>query len=240
MQARDRRTQNLARGPGSRLAPNSYRPEHIPQWLPDHWLQHPNGDFLALRLRHPMQRRAAAVRLIQMASDMGVQAAARFLGIPDTWPERRAGNQRLPIALFLNDREIALLADRISDTTCTTDYRHRRISLATWTLPQRDWATIWGQVTPRPGTTPPHGSRRKHQAASEFIWSRVTGSERALAPLIPALLPQLRHRRHWGSIANYLARPGANTHYAQLKRLLEEYADQLASAIDVATRSHPG
>ncbi|MFE2874508.1 TniQ family protein [Streptomyces roseus] len=76
MQARDRRSQNLARGPSSRLGSDSYRPEHIPQWLPDHWLQYPNGDLLAPRLRHPMQRRAAAVRLIQMVSRMGVQAAA--------------------------------------------------------------------------------------------------------------------------------------------------------------------
>ncbi|WP_406417338.1 hypothetical protein OH809_35710 [Streptomyces sp. NBC_00873] len=163
---------------------------------------------------------------------MVVQAAARFLGIPDTWPERRAGNQRLPIAPFLNDREIELLANRISDTTCTTDYRHRRISLATWTLPQTHWATIWGQVTPRSGTTPPHDSPRKHQAASEFVWSRVTGSERALAPVIPGLPPQLRHRRHWGSIAGCLAGPGANTHYAQLNPLLTEYADRLAIAVD--------
>lgn len=167
-----------------------------------------------------------------MVSDMVVQAAARFLGIPDTWPERRAGNQRLPIAPFLNDREIELLANRISDTTCTTDYRHRRISLATWTLPQTHWATIWGQVTPRSGTTPPHDSPRKHQAASEFVWSRVTGSERALAPVIPGLPPQLRHRRHWGSIAGCLAGPGANTHYAQLNPLLTEYADRLAIAVD--------
>ncbi|MFF4755312.1 hypothetical protein ACWD5R_41185 [Streptomyces sp. NPDC002514] len=64
------------------------------------------------------------------------------------------------------------------------------------------------------------------------IWSRVTGSERALAPLIPALPPQLRHRRHWGSIANSLATLRPNTHYAQLKLLLTEYADQLASTID--------
>ncbi|MGW7259575.1 hypothetical protein [Streptomyces sp. NPDC054834] len=180
MQARDRRSQNLARGPSSRLDPNSYRPEHIPQWLPDHWLQYPNGDLLAPRLRHPMQRRAAAVRLIQMVSDMGVQAAARFLGIPDTWPERRAGNQRLPIALFLNDREIELLANQISDTT---------------TGPLSGRRSLRG-----PGTTPPFDNPWKHQAASEFVWSRVTGSERALAPLIPALPPQLRHRRHWGSM----------------------------------------
>ncbi len=120
----------------------------------------------------------------------------------------------------------------ISDTTCTTDHHHRRISLTTWTLPQRDWATIWGQVTPRLGTTQPHDSSRKHQAASEFVWSRVTGRERALAPLTPALPPQLRHRKHWGSIAYSLAGPGQNTHYAQLKPLLTEYADQLASTID--------
>ncbi|KUJ41743.1 hypothetical protein ACZ90_67840 [Streptomyces albus subsp. albus] len=166
-----------------------------------------------------------------MVSDMGVQAAARFLGIPGTWPERRGGNQRLPIALFLNDRETDLLANRISDITCTTDDRHRRISLATWRPPQTHRATIWGQVTPRPGPTRPLDSPRKHQAVSEFVWSRATGSERALAPRIPALPPQLRHRRT-GSIAHCLATPGLNTHYVQLKPLLTEYADQLASTID--------
>ncbi|ADI12631.1 hypothetical protein SBI_09513 [Streptomyces bingchenggensis BCW-1] len=40
----------------------------------------------------------------------------------------------------------------------------------------------------------------------------TTGSERVLAPLIPALPPQLRHRRHWGSIASCLATPRPNTH----------------------------
>ncbi|MET9660457.1 hypothetical protein [Streptomyces sp. NPDC006510] len=110
--------------------------------------------------------------------------------------------------------------------------RDEALSLATWTLPQTHWATIWGQVTPRPGTTPPLDSPRKHQAASEFVRPRVTRSERALAPPIPALPPQLRHRRHWESIANCLAAPGPNTHYAQLKPLLTEHADQLASTID--------
>ncbi|EST35504.1 hypothetical protein M878_05440 [Streptomyces roseochromogenus subsp. oscitans DS 12.976] len=131
--------------------------------LSDHWLQFPNGDLLTPRLRYPVQRRAAVVRLIQMVSAMGVHEAARFLGVPDTRPERRAGHQRLPIALFLNDRKIELLANRISDTTCTTDQRHRRISLATRTLPPTHRATVWGQVAPRPDTTPPLDSPRKHQ-----------------------------------------------------------------------------
>lgn len=42
----------------------------------------------------------------------------------------------------------------------------------------------------------------------------------------------MRYRRHWGSIANSLAKAGPNTRHAQLKPFLTEYADQFVSNID--------
>ncbi|MFI5986956.1 TniQ family protein, partial [Streptomyces sp. NPDC051555] len=237
-QAQEHRSRNLGRGPGRRLDPNLYRPEHVPQWLPDHWLQHPNGERLTAHLHRPMHRRAAAVQLIQMMSDMSVQEAELFLGIQGTYLELGDGDHRLPVALLLNDRELEVLANRSREAICPTDYRHRRKSLPSWTLPQSHWATIWQQIAPRPGTTPPHDGPRKHQAASEFVWARVTGSERPLAPRIPVLPPQLRHRKSWASLADALATPGPNTHYSQLSLLLANYADELAAVVDRNPHGH--
>lgn len=93
---------------------------------------------------------------------------------------------------------------------------------------------IWG--TSVPGPVQPVLDDRKRQEASAFVWAHVTQGEPRFAPRpIEAGQPE-QVRKNWtgrrGNLWHKLARPGRFVHYIELRKLLIEHGDRLASDID--------
>jgi len=93
-----------------------------------------------------------------------------------------------------------------------------------------------GQLPPVPGPHQPELGDRKRQIASVYVWAQVTSGEHYFAPRpIEAGQPELI-RRTWaarrGATWHQLARSDPLNHYAHLRALLTEHAQQLAAGID--------
>ncbi|WP_439678215.1 TniQ family protein [Embleya sp. MST-111070] len=228
-------TRTLVRGPGIRRHQARHPPEHVPQWLPDAWTIH-----LSSRPANHRARRLAAIRLVQMASDMDLGEAARYLGIPESWwridDRRPHSGRRLPRNLFEQDDALARLATLLDAVPAPTDYRHRRTSLDGWTLPGEEWRAIHRRLPPLRHRVDAAYDTRKRQAASEFVWSRVTHSEPDLAPRIPHVIDHSPWFRR--NLAGTTAGP-PSPHYLVMRRLLDSYATRLALRIDQARSPNP-
>jgi hypothetical protein len=216
------RTRALIRGPKSRLRHTGYLPDHIPQWLPDDWLTHlTDDDKPTSRRQQDLLRRAAAIRLVQMASNTDSGEASRFLGISDVWwlPDAIPHwNQRLPRNVFQHDDDLARLADTLDGRTDLIDFRRRRLSLVGWILPEREGRTIHAQHPAPGGRGGPELDEHRRRTVSDFIRTRVTGSERRLAP----------HTAETGRVSwswrriSHAKPPTPGSPYVPLRRLLQE------------------
>ncbi|MFF8717373.1 TniQ family protein [Streptomyces sp. NPDC015184] len=242
-------SRTLAPGPVAPERPGSYRPEHVPQQLPENWYTPLlKGPFQHYAGRHLVLRRTAAVRLVQLTTDMAMAQAAHYLGIPDNWlryslGSHRGGGPHLAKNPFAFDDALEAIAHLLDNLPDPTDYRHRRTQLDGWTLPRADWGAIRDQL---PSTY--HGMTRikldpyKHQCASTFIWTTVTGSERCLAPALPETPTDPAFQATWharaGSLHHHLAR-SEGSYYKALRNLLTEYATGLARDIDQHLPKHP-
>ncbi|MFE6849106.1 hypothetical protein [Streptomyces sp. NPDC057686] len=146
-------------------------------------------------------RRSAAVRLVQLATGMDPGAAADYLGIPASWHSSHVKQPRLPNHWHYDySRErlreafsrLASCAPAAPAASTAVDYRARRLHDMDWTLDARDWELISVQISKQEEGLSPSKSTllplddSLRDVASTFIWSRVTGSERCLAPTISA------------------------------------------------------
>lgn len=91
-------------------------------------------------------------------------------------------------------------------------------------------------MPPLPGPIRPPVGDRKRQDASVYIWVQVTQGEHLFAPR-PIEAEQPQHvQREWALRRNTtwynLVRPNTFRHYADLRKLLAEYVQQLARDID--------
>ncbi|MFF3879135.1 hypothetical protein [Streptomyces sp. NPDC001978] len=96
------------------------------------------------------------------------------------------------------------------------------------------WRTIHDQHPAPGGRGGPELDEQRRRTASDFIWTRVTGSERRLAP---HTAQTARVSWSWRRISHAKA-PGPGSPCIALRRLLEEYARDLASRIDAAPANH--
>ena len=166
-------------------------------------------------------------------------SAAKLVGMPTThadqsvhalhcWARSRPDPGEFETAL-------RQLADELDSAPHLINYQRRREALNYWCI---DTAT-WQQLLNRLGHS--HIGQmelgdRKRQAASIFVWTRVTQSEHLLAPqpILDQLPPEVR--KTWRPTLGYICRaflagrggPGA----LRLKGILDEYADTLAASID--------
>lgn len=228
------------------LRPEHWGPENIPAFLEQSWFE----DHLAcLDCGSPRTvkaaRRIAAATLVQWTAGGSIGDAARYLGF------NPGGGQYAPtndLARWLTAlepdqftralREITLRLDQASGLV---NYQHRRQVLQGWALTAQEWNDIIGCLPPVPGPVQPVIDERKRQEASAFVWARVTQGEPRYAPRpIEASQPEpvrrewTVHRANtWGKIAS----PGRIAHYAELRRLLIEHADQLARDTDDRTEA---
>ncbi|MFJ6247450.1 MULTISPECIES: TniQ family protein [unclassified Streptomyces] len=224
--------------PTNTLTDLGIAPEYIPQCLPGSWLlaatlKDSERDLTSYRLR-----RVLPVHLVQAISSMNFLEAAAFLGIPTSWttqnrlriksldPRRDLQNGDLPATLRLLAHQV-LGQERV-------DYRSRRMQFSRWSIDDRTWDELCRQRPPGRGRKPNEHTR---ECASAFVWSYITGSEFALAPVFqPPMrphdrtlsldMPHLTKLRRWES-----KEPPIPASW--LCTALEEYARQV-----IATVSH--
>ncbi|MEV6129152.1 TniQ family protein [Streptomyces violaceusniger] len=170
-------------------------PEHIPQSLPSSWLLAATleDSEQALTSRRRL-RRILPVHLVQAISDMNFLEAAAFLGIPTSWTTQ--GRLRVrPLNPYqdLKDRELPATLERLAEHVISQeciDYRARRTQFSRWSIDDRTWNELCRHRPPGRGRKPNDHTR---ECASAFVWSYVTGSEFALAPVFqPPMRPHDR------------------------------------------------
>jgi hypothetical protein len=227
-QRADRRSRGR-RAPAPQI---TFAPGHIPEHLQDDWyherFRHIGGNTRLLR-------RAAALRLVQMAAGGSLAEAAAFLGIDHRYLKASPGSA----ASTDNPAEFRLavhaLARQLSATPDLINYKHRRDILQDWCISPAAWQGIISQLPPTKGPFQPELSDCKRQFASEAVWARITQGEHLLAPrIIESQAPSgdpTWHRRRDNMWHFYLATP-PKPHYAILRKILNAYADTLSAAID--------
>jgi hypothetical protein len=141
-------------------------------------------------------RRVLPVHLVQAISDMNFLEAAAFLGIPTSWTTQ--GRLRVrPLNPYqdLKDRDLPATLERLAEHVISQesiDYRARRTQFSRWSIDGRTWDELCRLHRRGRGPKP---TERTRECASAFVWSYVTGSEFALAPVFqPPMRPQTDHR----------------------------------------------
>lgn len=219
---------------------DDYRPEHIAAFLQPDWYQRHLARFSGMAPK--IVRRTAAVRLVQWAIGGSQGNAATYLGINPgqaqfktasgtrPWAQARFQPADFDAAL----RELA--AELQTPRQPLIDYLRRRQALQEWALGASTWEALVSELPPIPGPVRPVVDDRKRQDASAFIWTQVTCGEHLFAPR-PIEAGQPSHlQREWAQRRNttwfQLTRPDPLRHYADLRKALTQYAEQLARDID--------
>ncbi len=228
-------------GPHSPKAParaSTYRPEHVPALLEQRW----HDEHLA-SLGYQgatTMRRAGSVLLVQWASGGSLGDAARYVGIRTGRSQHSFGPE---LARWLRDHgskdfidALLSLAAQLDDTPGLVNYQNRRQAMQGWCLDPGTWQELTSHLPPVPGPVQPVLDDRKRQEASAFVWAHVTQGEPRFAPRpIEASQPD-PVREDWtgrrGNLWHKLTRPGRFVHYIELRKLLIEYGDLLATDID--------
>lgn len=229
------------RQPGARRAPAPnvrFGPEHIPEQLQDDWF---DRHFRHLGGASPrLIRRAAAVRLVQMAAGGPLSDAAAFLGIDHRYASASLSSTLATAASDASPAQFRIavhaLAQQLNDTRNLIDYQHRRAALRTWCIDIATWQTLTGQLPRTKGPFQPDLGDCKREFASQIVWTRITHGEHLLAPCPiqdqqPRPDPTWTERRTsmWSAC---LASP-PKPHYTDLNKILRPHADSLAATIDL-------
>ncbi|MFF8397821.1 TniQ family protein [Streptomyces sp. NPDC016172] len=222
---------------------DDYRAEHIPAFLEHDWYQRHLARFSGHAPK--FRRRAAAVQLVQWSMGGSRSDAAAFLGInpnrvqfkvasePRFWAQAGCDPTELDAAL----RQLA--SELGAHPHLFVDYRRRREALRGWALDRTTWIDLINKMQPLPGSIRPDFDDRKRQEASVFVWTQVTQGEHLFAPRTIAAKQPSNVRRRWAQRRSttwfQLTRPDSLRHYAELRRVLDDYARRLASAIGSGT-----
>jgi TniQ len=219
---------------------SGYQPEHIPAFLEPEWHERYLASCAGSAVKSV--RRAAAVRLVQWVMGGTYDDAAQFLGITpvqthllstrETRHSARAGCNPLQF-----DRALRALASELQSTRQPLiDYRRRRQALHEWVLSIDAWNALVRELPPTRFQTRTLTGDRKRQDASVFIWTLVTRGEHLFAPrpleaAQPTEIQQRWAARRYATWFQF-SRPDPLRHYADLRRLLTNYAQRLARDID--------
>ncbi|UKL04872.1 MULTISPECIES: TniQ family protein [unclassified Streptomyces] len=217
-----------------------YQPEHIPAFLEPDWHQRHLASYAGSRSK--TARRIAAIRLVQQVMGGSDQAAAEFLEIPPI--QRyvlRGRDTRWPLSSGCSpidfDRALrALTSELQSPCKPPIDYRRRRQALHEWVISPDTWNALIRHLPRSPHVTQIDFGDRKRQTASVYVWTLITQGEHLFAPrpLEAAQPPEVRQQ--WARRRNttwfQFTRPNPMSHYAEMRRILSEYAQQLARDID--------
>ncbi|MFD4018492.1 TniQ family protein [Streptomyces sindenensis] len=165
------------------MAPASLGWQHIPQFLPETWLQQhfdvPAHTYQALRHALPIQ-------LVQMAAGGSQQLSAHRLGV--TWQSAMASlykaRRDAADAGVTNAVTVGLqrLASHLDAAPELVDYHHRRQALSTWTLPPDDWERMSADLAP--GTSRRFDAAVRHGTATALIWMSITQGHHRRSPVM--------------------------------------------------------
>ena len=219
-----------------------FRPEHVPQHLPEEWLRRHFGAS-ATAVSMDVLQRATTVRLVQMLAGGSKEQAARYLGFPK--PARhRAILERLPATAGLTpprraddrfDEFVRAVAGELRAGSLV-NYQARRTALSDWALEEGAWQRL--AATARARTDGRRLGRGPHDlldrlAASVAIWQRATHGHYRYAPLLrtaPGDWSRRNDRVTWKIMHGHSSSPVG----VELHRLLNDYADALGHRIDAA------
>ncbi|MFF7793471.1 hypothetical protein [Streptomyces sp. NPDC007991] len=218
----------------------NYQPEHIPAFLEPDWYQRHLASCAGSEAKSV--RRAAAVRLVQWAEGGTYDEAAQFLGITpvqtrlltarETRRSARTGCNPLEF-----DRALRALASELqSPLQPLIDYRRRRKALQEWVLSIDAWNALVREFPPTLGQSRTLTDDRKRQNVSVFIWTLVTQGEHLFAPRPLEAAQPTEIQQQWAARRNttwfQMSRPSPLRHYADLRNVLDKYAQRLAWDID--------
>lgn len=241
---------NLARNLKEPVRATRFRPEHIPQFLEEHWYQRYFSHMEGIAIVH--LRRTVALRLCQAASGGAIQKAADrmslFLGDPAITARiadspkrvhRWARNRPNPLEFEAAIRDLAAELDARDNLI---DYERRRKSLTEWCIGPQPWQEIKTRIAVPGGGHAPGGgfakdlTDRKRNIASVILWALVTQGEHVFAPtpICDQQDPQTQKKWRmsvdavWARMRHRTTRPTD----AQLITALNEYAAYLIPIID--------
>ncbi|MEW1724806.1 TniQ family protein [Streptomyces sp. NPDC093109] len=215
-------------------------PERIPQSLPSSWLLAATLEAEQVPISHRRLRRVLPVHLVQAISDMNFLEAAAFLGIPTSWTTHgRALIRPLTPYRDLKNRDLPATLKRLAEHIVgqeNIDYQARRMHFSDWSIDDRTWDELCRHHRHGKGPKP---AERTRECASAFVWSCVTGSEFALAPVFqPPMrphdrtqsqdLPHLSLLRRWESQEQPVPSAG-------LCRALEDHVSHVVATISYAS-----
>lgn len=215
---------------------HDYRPEHIPQHLPEDWFTVLVEASIANPLPRSLRfRRAAAVQLVQIATGTSMADAATFLQIPETWfTGQRPQVAPLTALVLSKDFNVAdafeTVIAHIGRAPDRIDYRERRRRFLFWRMSRESWETLVQELPGRPTSW----SDTRRRACSAIIWTHLTGSEWRLAPDADPLplnsdgTRRTRHARMELLLVN-LRNNSPNNRATQA--VLADYAASLLSAV---------
>ncbi|WP_326593936.1 TniQ family protein [Streptomyces sp. NBC_01294] len=222
---------------------DDYQPEHIPAFLEHDWYQRHLARFSGHAPK--FLRRVAAVQLVQWSMGGSQSDAASFLGInpsqvqfkvasePRFWAQAGCDPTQLDAALRELASELGARPHRF------VDYQRRRKALRNWALDRTTWIALINEMPPLSGSIRPDFDDRKRQEASVFVWTQVTQGEHLFAPRTIAARQPPDLRRRWAQRRSttwfQLTRPDPLRHYADLRKVLSNYARQLTADIDSGT-----
>ncbi|MFJ1973600.1 hypothetical protein ACIO93_33610 [Streptomyces sp. NPDC087903] len=225
---------------------HDYRPEYIPAHLENGWHERHLSRITGMQPK--LLRRVAAVRLVQWVIGGSMGDSAAYLGLPSRGAKFSTGATTSYADPFLFHKALESIADEVSSMSSPVDYRRRREALHGWALDQDAWENIIKELAPTPSYWhPPALDDRKRQEASAFVWVQVTRGEHVFSPRPIEAVQTAVVQQKWALRRNttwcQLTRSDADRHYGDLRKVLTEYATQLAWSIDkgellTPTRKH--
>ena len=236
--------------PGSNLRTPSreclFAIEHVPALLPTAWWDL-HSTALRGRMASPTNwnirhlRRAAALKLAEMAAGGTWSECAEALGIP--WATAQQSLRVLKRILEPTqsraefDRLVELIARNLDSDPQRIDYANRRRSLLRWSLSKEAWSEVsHGLKTLGGARTSPSPA-----AATALVWAQVTQGDYLHSPVLRDLRSSGRDTQHVVASVNQILR--AACHRKGEKALLLDrlgcYASRLAHVCDQTRGSRP-
>ncbi|MFD7027444.1 TniQ family protein [Streptomyces sp. NPDC059917] len=211
---------------------------HVPALLPSPWLDIHFAKLLThlgpitdWNRRH--LRRAASLKLVEMAAGGTWSECAEALGTPWNTAQQSLKMLKRMLASAASreafEYAVEQVAQYLDSDPVRIDYARRRRALATWQLPDPDWAELCdglrqfagGRTSPNP------------DAATALVWAQVTNGDYLNSPAINTLRQLRQDTKHIVASVNQLrASAGRNGGKARLLRRLDCYAGRLGLACD--------
>ncbi|MGW1810483.1 TniQ family protein [Streptomyces sp. NPDC002078] len=217
-----------------------YSVEEVPAYLPKVWFDTYFDGFLDhmpedQRPRMRALRRAASLQLVKLATGLSWHRCAEPLGLTPKMAAKLLANlaKRFePVKLWPEfDRRVDQIADHLDVSDERINYANRRQGLAEWRMPSEEWHLLTGGI-PR--------LRRLHEqvgpdVGTALAWGEATQGEPSYSPIVRESERKDRDVTSLTKEIFLLQRDDMGGARLHLRRRLDAYAAQLASACDRET-----